>query len=491
MKMRWMMMVGLCAIAHAEDLVIDSTADWKDAAIKQEGLVFQDGLATMGKEDSAAYASTIFAFEEKQKIQSLTIKQCDKWLNWKPVEKAQPTNLSDAPVFLVRGDKDYWIFGRYSASKEKSFEAKPAKLEGFDVPLMTTPFENQYDAPGGLNQSLGGYHAWQSRDMKNWVHHGPVTEGFSKWVTTAEMVDGKTYIYYDFPNDQDPHLYIDEDLTDGKPGRNVGMAFADPSHGSDCAVIRGLDGRFHVIYEDWTPINARKHSWDSSLAGHASGRKGFMDFEIQKPAVDVRTKATGEIATYTHPHWVKEDSKRFKTNVAEYQVHEPEQDAFGDWAAIAIGGQYYLFADYHPANDKIRIGWFTSESIDQPFTFCGEIGMGHPDPDIGFAEGKFYLLNQTKHDYVSTGPWVAGVEARVGVDVSGNGEIDQWTDWQVMSESYERIEGFSKQIKRKPATLDASALPAGTGFAFELKLQDVEGNTAKPELDRVTMKFKD
>ncbi len=62
-----------------------------------------------------------------------------------------------------------------------------------------------------------------------------------------------------------------------------------------------------------------------------------------KPAVDHRTKPTGETAEYLHPHWVKEDPKRFSTNVAKYQVHEPEQDAYGDWASIAIGGQYYLF----------------------------------------------------------------------------------------------------------------------------------------------------
>ena len=34
-------------------------------------------------------------------------------------------------------------------------------------------------------------------------------------MTTAEFADGKAYFYYDFPNDQDPHLYIDEDITAG------------------------------------------------------------------------------------------------------------------------------------------------------------------------------------------------------------------------------------------------------------------------------------
>jgi len=118
---------------------------------------------------------------------------------------------------------------------------------GFGLPLKTTPFPNQYDAPGGLKESLGGYHAWQSRDMVNWVHHGPVTEGFSRWVTTAEYANGQVYLYYDYPNDQDPHLYIDADLTDGMPGKNIGIAFKDPSDGSDCGVIRDPQGIFHLI----------------------------------------------------------------------------------------------------------------------------------------------------------------------------------------------------------------------------------------------------
>ena len=114
------------------------------------------------------------------------------------------------------------------------FKPQTATLEGFEMALQTTPYSNQYDAPGGLKAGKGGYHAWQSRDMKNWVHHGPVTEGFSKWVTSAEWVDGTALIYYDFPNDQDPHVYVDDDLTDGIPGKDMGLAFNDPSDGSDC-----------------------------------------------------------------------------------------------------------------------------------------------------------------------------------------------------------------------------------------------------------------
>ena len=318
--------------------------------------------------------------------------------------------------------------GKQAPSAKPAFVPEAATLEGFDVPLQTTIHKNQYNAPGGLKKGLGGYHAWQSRDMINWVHHGPITDSQGKWMTTAEFADGKAYFYYDFPNDQDPHLYIDEDLTDGVPGKNMGIAFKDPSHGSDCGFIRDLDGKFHVIAEDWSPINAKTHAWDSPLATHAVSPDGIKDFKILAPPVDHRTKPTGKIGTYTHPHWAKEDPANYKTNVAEYEIHEPEQDAYGDWAMISIGGQYYLFCDYDPAaGGGMSVGRFTAPSIDGPFTWCGNVGKGHPDPDVIFAEGKFYLATQQPSDFVSPGPWVETVEVRVGVDTNKDGSIDKWT----------------------------------------------------------------
>ena len=299
-------------------------------------------MVTPTAEDSTLQ-SKLKVFATKRSAKSIVFDQSPIWQNWEPTANIGPRNLRDAPVLLTVGPKNYWMFGRYGgqpkpkkgkkAEKQKpapAFTAQDATLEGFDVPLKTTPFKNQYDAPGGLTKKLGGYHAWQSRDMVNWVHHGSITEKFAKWMTTAEYVDGKAYFYYDFPNDQDPHLYIDEDLTDGKPGKNMGMALKDPSHGSDCGTIRDLDGKFHIIFENWDPIDASKRSWDSPLAGHAVSPDGINDFKILAPAVDVRTKPTGETKTYKHPHWAKEDPKNYKTNVAEYKVHEPNQEAFGD-----------------------------------------------------------------------------------------------------------------------------------------------------------------
>ena len=482
-------------VIAADAWVVDSQADWQQAVASSSAIEFKDGMVSpTGK--TATIQSKLKTFDKKRSVESIQFDQSPVWQNWEPIANLGPDNLGDAPVLLTMGPDNYWMFGRYGGPKRKKgqnplakFVAEDATLEGFDVPLKTTPYANQFDAPGGLKKSKGGYHAWQSRDMVNWVHHGPVTEDFSRWVTTAEYADGKVYIYYDYPNDQDPHVYVDDDLTDGEPGENKGMAFKDPSDGSDCAFIRDLEGNFHVIYEDWTPIDANKRSWDSPLAGHAVSKDGLTDFEIKAPPVDNRTTPTGKTATYKHPHWLQHPD--FKTNVATYQVHEPEQEAYGDWCSVCIGGRYYLFGDYDPVGGhQMSVGWFTSPSLDQPFTWCDNIGKGHPDPDIAFAEGKFYLATQQKQDFVSPGPWVETVEARVGVDTNNDGAVDNWSDWQTVKESYDYTPGFAKQVQKTAAMMDLSSLPEGYGFQFEVKLTDTTENKSKPILDKVTLSFR-
>ncbi len=170
----------------------------------------------------------------------------------------------------------------------------------------------------------------------------------------------------------------------------MGMAFKDPSHGSDCAVIRDLEGNFHLIAEDWSPVNASTHAWDSPLAVHAVSSNGFNNFEILEPPGDERTIPTGEFAEYVHPHWHAEDPENYpgktvtkdvpqhrviagKTYAfAEYEIHKPEQNAYGDCAAISIGGQYYLFCDFDLAGDHGRqsmsVAWFTSNDINIKFS---------------------------------------------------------------------------------------------------------------------------
>ena len=472
---------------------IDSQEQWEQDTDAETGLEIKDGMARPIKKEST-FRSKIKSFDSKRSASSIVINQSPEWRNWEPVKGIGPSNLGDAPVMLQLGPDNYWMFGRYGRGRGKKksaeFVAEEATLEGFDIPLLTTPFPNQFDAPGGLKPKLGGYHAWQSKDMKNWVHHGAITEKFAKWMTTAEFADGKAYFYYDFPNDQDPHVYVDEDMFDGVPGKNVGMAYDDPTDGSDCAIIRELDGKFHLIIEDWSPINAGKNAWDSPLAVHAVSPDGVSDFKAVAPPVDERTKPTGKFATYKHPHWVKENPERFKTNEVKYEIHEPKQNAYGDWAAIAIGQQHYLFCDFDPKDSKqMSVGIFTSESIDKQFRWCGNVGRGHPDPDIMFAEGKFYLATQTSKDFTSPGPWVETIKVRVGVDTDNDKAIDQWTDWTEVKEKYDYIEGFAKQISREPAAMDLSDLPGGFGFQFELKITDTTENESAPVVDRVTVSF--
>jgi len=502
----------------AEDWSTVTQEEWTANKAEAADIELKDGLAIPSKK-STIFKSILKSFPEKRSATSITISQSPIWQNWNPIKQVGPTNLKDAPVALRLGEDNYWLFGRYGgvpkAKNNKDKKKQPAafkpvdtNLEGFDTPLKTTPFKNQYDAEGGLNKSLGGYHAWQSKDMANWVHHGPVSDSEAKWMTTAEYVDGKAYLYYDFPNDQDPHLIIDDNLTDGKMGQKMGMAFKDPSHGSDCAIIRSLDGKFHLILENWDPINASKRSWDSPLASHAVSEDGIKDFKMVDSAVDYRTKPTGKMAKFYHPHWHKDDPENYpaeattasgnghkkgdKRAAAEYEIHEPEQEAYGDWASISIGGQYYLFGDYDPVGahgrEHMKTVWFTSSDINKPFTKCDVIGKGHPDPDIIFAENQFYIISQTD-DFVSPGPWVDGVEVRVGVDTDNDKKIDNWTEWSNVKETYSGTEGFAKQVSKTPAKLDLSSLPEGFGFQYEVRLTDNTKNKSKPILDKVVLSF--
>ena len=494
------MLFGAAALAGAEGGLaweIDSQEQWWANIEHHENLSVEEGMVSPTA-PNAVFRTKLKTFSAPRSAASIVFEQSPVWQNWRPIDNIEPINLFDAPVFLSLGPDNYWIFGRYRTllkGEERPlppFTPQPATLEGFeDTKLQTTRFANQYDAPGGLKKRQNGFHAWQSKDMVNWVHHGPVTDRRAAWVTTAEYVDGKAYIYYDFPNDQDPHLYVDDNLFDGKLGTDMGLAFKDPSHGSDCAFIRSPDGKFHVIYEDWSPVHPNSHAFDSPLAGHAVSEDGKGDFKILAPAIDVRTTPTGKIGTFKHPHWTKEDPENFPSNIGEYEIHKPDQEAFGDWAAIAIGGRYYLFGDYHkpPKGTPMSVAWFTSDSLDQEFVFCDKIGQGHPDPDVCFAEGQFYLVTQQKTDYVSPGPWVESVEVRVGVDTDGDGQIDRWTDWQAVKETYDHIPGFAKQVAKAPAAIDLADLPEGTGFQFEVKLTDTTENKSKPILDRVRLEF--
>ena len=416
--------------------------EWVFNIQKNEEINIKNGFI-YPKKDTVLFQTKLKTFSKKQQLQSISLKQRPNWNNWKAIPKITPKEAEDAPVFIPVSNKNYWLLARY-----------------------TGDFKN-------------GYHSWHSTDMKNWKHYGPVTSGINRWVTSAEHVNGKFYIYFDKPNDEDPHLVIDEDLTDGKQGKEIGMVFNDPTHGSDMAIFRDDDSTFHLIYEDWSPINPRLHSWDSPLAGHADSPDGIHGFEPHEfpPPIDQRSKPTGIVKPYKpHPNQLIKGKDLSPYN---YEIHEGAQDAFGDYTMIKVGDEYYIFSDYDPHEEgkSMRIGSFRSNNITKEFQWNGEIGEGfHPDPTIGFAEGKFYLLVQRNDiDFISDGPWVDGVEVRVGIDTNNNGEIDKWTDFKYLKEKYKQKEGFVKVIETIPATMLFPNLEKGYGFKIEFRLRKKNG----------------
>lgn len=461
----------------ADSWVIDSQKDWTAAKRKAAKLTIVDGLAKPSTAQGR-FESVTKKFPKKRKLSSITFEQSPIWDNWEQIDDITPPGLGNAYVFLPVKPGDYYVFATMKGpdveypkgldrSKRRAYRAEQWKKMGVKLER--------------------GYHAWHSTDLKKWKHLGPVCP--SNWMTTAEYADGKFYLYYDEPNDQDPHLVVDDDLTDGKPGKSYGRVFDDPSHGSDAGVFRDEDGTFHIIYEDWSPINAKKNAWDSPLAGRVSSKDGITGFKFgEHPAVvDHRTKATGKTGTYEHGA----SKKMTGGKPLEYEIHEPAQDAYGDWTIIKVGRHYHLFCDYDPADHgkKMRMGRFHSDDLNKEFKWSGEIGEGfHPDPSIGFAEGKFYAIMQQKTDFVSPGPWVDGVEARAGVDTNGDGKINQWTDWQNIKESYAQKPGFARIVDVTPAKLDTAKLPAGKGFQFQFRTQQLD-NGVQPLMDRVELVF--
>lgn len=401
---------------------IDSQLDWHRAAESLSDFRIVDGML-FPQSVGAVFTSHVMQFPEKQSFEAIRFGQPGYWGEdqWKNAGNLGPTEEADAPVFISPAAGKYWYLNAVS---------------------------------GG-----GEYNAWHSTDFVNWTDYGNVTE--KDWVTSAEYADGHFFIYYDEPNDEDPHLIRFTDLRSAEGRIEHGLVFDDPSHGSDIAAFRDLDGRFHLIYEDWSAINARAHSWDSQVAGRTSSPDGIHGFTNRghQPVIDLRGQNKGRKKSYQHPN-----------GTYEYEVHAGPHDAFGDFEMIRVGDRYYLFCDFHPEGVEIGLGYWMSDSLDRHFDFGGVIRRNvHPDPSAGFAEGEFVMFVQGGDDLKSSGPWVDAIEARAGVDQDGDGIIDVWTEWSRVRESYGRIDGFAKVFSAEPAELDLSRLPAGFGIRFMVR----------------------
>lgn len=462
-------------------IVIDSSKEWEEATGTSTAITLKNGFAEPTQKNGFFSSSTL-KFDKKRQPLAITFKQSPVWDNWKKVDDITPPGLDNAYVFLPIAPGNYYVL----AEKKKAaphFPKGSTLEERLDI-------RKKWEQENPYSKADKGYHAWHSCDLKKWEYCGKVAD--SKWVTTAEYADGKFYIYYDEPNDQDPHLIIDDNLKDGVIGQSMGKVFDDPTHGSDSAVFRDEDGTFNLIFEDWRPINARENAWDSPLAGRVSSPDGIVGFEFGEhpPVIDHRTTPTGKTGTYAHGASAKVNNG---SPDLSYEIHEPAQNAYGDYTMIKVGDYYHLFCDFDSADhDKsMRMGRFCSNDLNKEFTWSGEIGEGfHPDPSVGFAEGMFYIVMQKETDFMSPGPWVDGVEARAGVDVNGNGQIDQWTDWETVKETYSQKPGFARIVDVAPAQLDLSSLPAGAGVQLEFKTISLEENQIQPIMDRIEIQYK-
>ena len=365
---RGLLVTTACLMA-AESTVISSAPQQPQA--DEHGVISGEGKFVI--------ASQLIDLGAPQQLEQVRIRQSPAWYNWQPIEIGP--KKKGAPILLPVADQQYWLF-------------------------------------------CGGhrYEAFFSSDMITRQSRGILPNSVG-WATSAEWIDGQIYLYYDKPNDGDAHLVIGSIAGETIEWTPQGKVFANPNNGSDNAVIRTSDNQVHMILEDWSPIDPSQASWDSPLASHAispDGKAPFVPFD-GPPPVDERTEPTGEQGTFTHP--------AAKGKVFTYDKHHPNQDAFGDWTAIQIGDEFYLFGDFHPAtaphgrgkavSKHMKIGMFHSDSINETFQFIGSFAKGHPDPTIGFAEGQFYLITQNKTSWVSPGPWTGTVRLRVGADTSG------------------------------------------------------------------------
>lgn len=434
----------------SKEIIIDSQESWESFILQGSNLDISDGQVSTPI-DSVLHFSGRVSFNEVTTLDTVFLDQSYSWQNWEIIPRVRPDEADDAPVLVIESAQNYWLLSAYKG----------------DI--------------------FHGYHAWYSSDLITWEHIGPITEARKRYVTTAEFLDGKFYIYYDFPNDEDPHLIIDEDLRDGKYGKDLGMVFNDPTHGSDIAILHDHDG-FHMIYEDWTPINPRTHSWDSPLAGHShsiDGINGFTPHEFDPP-VDERTLPTGQFLDY-EPHKTQL-LKGKDLGPYRYEVHSGEQDAYGDYSIIKVGDEYYIFSDYDPKEEdkSMRIAVWHSSDIYKKFERVAEIGKDfHPDPTVGYAEGYFYLLAQHPSvDFRSKGPWVGDVFVRFGVDIDNDKHIDHWSNFSLVEEKYILKQGYSRWVSVLPAFLVPS-IPSGYMFQIDIKVETPE--KVKPIFNRLRL----
>ena len=97
----------------ADTWKIESEAGWKNNIKSSDGITIENNSVSPTRKN-ATLKTKLKKFKKKKRGVSLTLRQSPAWQNWKEVPSVGPSNLRDAPVFLSKGPKDYWILARFS-----------------------------------------------------------------------------------------------------------------------------------------------------------------------------------------------------------------------------------------------------------------------------------------------------------------------------------------------------------------------------------------
>ena len=149
--------MGVVHCSHADSDVwkVGTQEDWVANTEELSRIEIVEGMAKP-TEKTATFRSVLKRFDEKQSAKSIVIEQSPVWDNWEPAVDIGPGCTFDSPVLLSLGPKNYWFFARHNKGSENKawdsskgqFKAKEVKLDGFDMPLLTTPIPNQFRANG-------------------------------------------------------------------------------------------------------------------------------------------------------------------------------------------------------------------------------------------------------------------------------------------------------------------------------------------------------
>ena len=132
---------------------IKTQAEWEQNIASKNQLELKDGMVWPTAK-TATFQSQLKRFDNKRSAQSITFEQSTVWENWNPVKNIGTRSMGGAPVFLSLGPDNYWMFANYRNKGKEQEKGRPATLDGFDIPLLTTENPNEYQAPGGLKLSL-------------------------------------------------------------------------------------------------------------------------------------------------------------------------------------------------------------------------------------------------------------------------------------------------------------------------------------------------